>query len=1160
MSRKKDAAAARPGNPDPTARIADAGAEAPLVEPAPEVSSFPIVGIGASAGGLEAFTLLLRALPLDTGMGFVLVQHLDPEHESALTQILSRATSLPVSEVVQDERVEPNHVYVIPPNTSLSIKHGVLQLERRTRTRTPHRPIDSFFEALAEDQQGAAIGVVLSGTATDGTLGLEAIKAEGGITFAQDDSAKHDSMPRSAVAAGCVDLIMTPAAIAQELARIARHPYVAAHPVDLPTHPEGDRAADTEHADDATPLTSERHGSPSIGADQAHAEAAPGGDTRGRVGAGALAETSYKQILIALRNHSGVDFSLYKSATMQRRVNRRVVLSQLETLDEYARFLKGNPQELDALYSDVLISVTSFFRNPEMFEALKHEILPRLLRQKTDDPIRVWVLGCSTGQEAYSIAMTFAEAEAEAPAPQMRRLQVFATDLNGALLDKARHGLYARNLAQDLSPERLRRFFVEEDGGYRVTKMLREMVVFSRQNLISDPPFSRLDLISCRNLLIYLEPSLQKRAMPTFHYALKPGGYLLLGASESIGGFSDLFVPVDKRWKIYARKDAPIQAPHPTSRLEQGTQASRAALPPLPMRRAELAEPSAEPRDEFNAQREADRITVSKFAPPGVLINSDLQVLQFRGLTGAYLEPPAGKATFDVLKMAREGLMLPLRAALQEARKDMRVARRDKVRIRQDGLDRTVNLEVIPLRNLREPCFLILFGEADGIARDGGRGTRPALDEPAAAVTPSEPRQESGRIAELEGDLAETRDYLQSIQEEHEASHEELQAASEEIQSANEELQSVNEELETSKEELESANEELITVNDEMNHRNLELNLVNNDLINLQTSSRLAVVLLGRDLVIRRFSPQAEKQFELLAGDIGRPINQLRLHLTMVADSASGGEVPIEPGALAAEVIASVREQECEVRDRAGRWHSLRVRPYLTLDNRVDGAVLVLVDIDELKRSEQAVGAARDLAEQTIATVREPLLVLDSTFRVESANASFYRNFETSPAETLGKVLFELGASQWDIPRLRELLEAILPMSSSIEDFELERDFGPLGTRTLLLNARRVVDPGLATGRILLAIEDVTVRRHTEDALRTHRIELQAQVDELNRFNEMAVGRELRMIELKQEINALCRRHGEPPPFSLDFEPASADREDQANASRREVDEAGNEP
>ncbi|HEU4888258.1 MAG TPA: CheR family methyltransferase, partial [Thermoanaerobaculia bacterium] len=579
--------------------------------------SFTIVGIGASAGGLEAFSALLKDLPLDTGMGFVLVQHLDPEHESALTQLLGRATSLHVHEVTNNLRVEPNHVYVIPPNTNLGISEGVLTLRPRPKTRTPHRSIDFFLEALADDQRERAIGVILSGTATDGTVGLEAIKAEGGITFAQDDSARYDSMPRSAVAAGCVDFVLSPEDIAHEIARIATHPAVARVGSGFSPRAEDDRTAATTHEDDATPLPSGGRGTPATGAEQARAEADHGGMDR----IGARAENGFKTLLLLLRNHSGVDFSLYKSTTIQRRITRRMVLSKQNTLDDYAQFLRGNAKELDALYSDVLISVTSFFRTPEAFDVLQRTVFPALLQQRTDDPLRVWVLGCSTGQEAYSIAMAFVEAADKAP--RMRKLQVFATDLNDVLLDKARHGLYAKTLAQDLSTERLRRFFVEEEGGYRVNKSLREMVVFARQNVIADPPFSRMDVISCRNLLIYFDAGLQKKIFPVFHYALKPGGFLYLGASESIGGFTDLFEPVHKKHKIYAKKAAPT----PAFRLpakndgERPARGSRQAGRPLRMPLTPGGGTDAV-RSELSAQREADRVTIHQFAPPAVLINA----------------------------------------------------------------------------------------------------------------------------------------------------------------------------------------------------------------------------------------------------------------------------------------------------------------------------------------------------------------------------------------------------------------------------------------------------------------------------------------------------------------------------------------------------------
>ena len=1049
---------------------------------------FPIVGIGASAGGLEAFMQLLGALPLDTGMGFVLVQHLDPDHESALTQILSRATSLHVSEITNDEPVQANHVYVIPRDTTLSIAAGVLKIQPRKRTPAPHRPIDSFFESLARDQRERAVGVVLSGTATDGTLGLEAIKAEGGITFAQDDSAKHDSMPRSAVAAGCVDLILSPADIAKQLARIAKHPYVVGQ--SLLTTAEGDEASATTHKDGQTPPP-------------------PGG--RGS----SPAQNGYQKILLLLRNHSNVDFSLYKSTTIRRRITRRLVLNRQDTLEDYAGFLRGNAKELDALYSDVLISVTSFFRNPETYDVLERKVLPEILKQRGDDPLRFWVLGCSTGQEAYSLAIAFMEAAEKAP--RMRKLQIFATDLNDALLDKARHGLYAKSLAEEMTPQRLRRFFVEEQGGYRVIKPLREMVVFARQNLIADPPFSRMDLISCRNMLIYLEPSVQKKAMPTFHFALKPRGFLLLGASESIGGFTDLFEPVDKRHKIYSRKSAPTQALHlPLGKLR----GEQRLVPRLfgPMQQPggpELLEGS---HGEVNAQREADRITVAQFAPPAVLVNADLQVLQFRGPTGAFLEPPIGKASFDVLKMAREGLMLPLRSAINQAKRAKKTVRKENVRLHRNGKTRTVNLEVIPLKNLRERCFLILFEEA----KEASGGREPPGPQPAPKGRSSS-GEKTNRIAELETELSETREYLQAMQEQHEAANEELQAASEEAQSANEELQSVNEELETSKEELESANEELTTVNEEMTNRNVELNSLNSDLVNLQSSANLAIVLLGRDLTIRRFGPKAEKQFDLRVADLGRPIGHVRHHL--VLGDATG--TPLDLEGLIAEVIAGEREQGREVRDKGGRWYSLRVRPYLTLDNQVDGAVMVLVDIDTLKRSEHAVRESearyRAIFESTNVGVSETDL---ETGRLLRVNDQFARIAGYTAAELIGKTFLELTHPD-DLPGSWEGYSRLSRGEIAVSEIEkrLVRKDGTIVWTHATVNL--VAD---AAGRPLCTVAitlDITERKRADEALSESHAQLRVHAEELTRFNRVAIGRESRMIELKREVDEVCRRHGE---------------------------------
>lgn len=866
-------------------------------------NSFPIVGIGASAGGLEAFTRLLKSLPADTGMGFVLVQHLDPIHKSALPSLLSKATSMPVREVTHNTRVQPNQVYVIAPNTRLTIEAGVLKLLPRKTTDGQHRPIDQFYQSLAEDQGGRAISVILSGTASDGTLGCGAIKAEGGITFAQDDSAKYDSMPRSAIAAGCIDFVLSPEEIAKELARIAHHPYVKSDilhkAIALKEVEEGAREI-TEHSRRKIP--------------------------------GATADP-YRTILTLLRTRTGIDFSLYKPNTIRRRIGRRMVLSKLKSLNAYCYRLKNDAKEVESLYQDILISVTGFFRNPEAFELLKKSVFPKLLKGRSpDESIRVWVPGCSTGQEAYSIAMALLEYTSQAN--RNVPVQVFATDLNEAPLDKARSGLYTNMLVSEVTPERLRRFFVKEDGGYRISKAVREICVFAQQNLLTDPPFSRMDLISCRNLLIYLESGSHRRILPTFHYALKPNGFLFLGASETVGTDTDLFATVDKKYRIYSRKPA-------------ATRPLNLSLPSgVPPR--ESGKPSRELMSlreglELEAQKEADRITLSNYGPAGVLINADLEVLQFRGMTGAYLEPAPGRASFSLLKMAREGLFSPLRTAINRAKREKQRVRKDNIKIDLDGQTRTASIDVIPLRNIKGECYLVLFESADDAQTKKTRidlrskGSRAAKGKASADTAENQARE----ILELKRELAEMRDYMQSVLEKHEAATEELQASNEEVQSTNEELQSLNEEMETSKEELESTNEELITVNEEVQNRNRELDRANNDLNNLYDSISLSIVLLARDLTIRRFNARAERELNLLTNDIGQSIRRIRTNLDH-ADLET----------IALEVIRDLRTYETETQDKTGRWYSLRVSPYLTPEDKIDGAVIALVDIDALKRAE----------------------------------------------------------------------------------------------------------------------------------------------------------------------------------------------------------------
>ena len=753
-------------------------------------------------------------------------------------------------------------------------------------------------------------------------------------------------------------------------------------------------------------------------------------------------ESSLKNILGLLRDHGGVDFSYYKSATLERRVMRRMVLGRINTLEAYFDFLQDNPNELSALYSDVLINVTSFFRNPEAFEALKQKVFPKLLGSAEKDVVRAWVVGCSSGEEAYSVAIAFLEV-AESSGAQ-RKLQVFGTDLHDAALDKARSGFYAKAALQDVSPERLRRFFVEEGGGYRVQKALRDMCIFARQNFTGDPPFSRMDFISCRNVLIYLGSQLQQKALPIFHYALKPDGFLFLGTSESIGSFTDLFEPTDKKHKIFAKKAVPT----PIFRMHFAPASSERSGNAF----GKLTEGA--PQQELTIFREADRVVLDRFSPPCVLVNEKLEILQFRGDTSAYLKPPAGRATLSLFKMTRQSLNQSLRALIRRCEAEGKPVRKERLTLRDADLQRELALEVVPINRLNERFYLILFQEQ--IVKD------------VAAFT--EAPSENDRIVELERDLAEMREETQLLQQRYESAHESMQAFNEEIQSGNEELQSINEELETSKEELESTNEELMTVNEEMASRNEELARLNSELKNLHLSINTGIVLVGRDLTIRSFTPLAAKTFNLIAADIGRQLTSMRNNL----------DCP-HLDQLLTQVVQSVGSLEQEVQDKEGHWFSLRIRPYLTVDNRVDGAVLMLVDIDTLKRSEEAIAATRDYAEGILRSIRYPLVVLSADMMVHTANVAFYQTFRLRPAETEGRSFYELSHGEWDFPKLRELLENILPKNSVFNDFEFTRDFEGIGRRTMLLNARAFRrGEGEAPERILLAIDDITESRQLE--------------------------------------------------------------------------------
>jgi two-component system CheB/CheR fusion protein len=839
------------------------------VKPRQRVNGFPIVGVGASAGGLEAFTELLKNVRPNLGIAFVLVPHLDPTHASAMPDLLSKATSMPVLQVEHGMRVEPNHVYIIPPGREMTVKKGILRLEPR---RGQAMPIDIFLRSLAEDQGHNAIGVILSGTASDGTLGMSALKGGGGITFAQDSkSARYDGMPSSAIASGAVDFVLPPAGIASELEKIREHPYII-----------------NDHDD------------------KAEAESRGSGEL--------------SQVFRILKQVSKVDFSDYKPATVRRRVLRRMALKTIKTLGEYVHYLRENPREAESLYQDILINVTSFFRNPEVFDTLKKNVYPALMKDRTpNDSIRIWVPGCSTGEEAYSHAMSIVEYLSDIRADIS--VQVFATDLSESAVQRARSGIYKESIAADVGPTRLRRFFNKVEDGFQISKSIRDFCIFARQNVFSDPPFSKMDIVSCRNLLIYLGPTLQKRVVPVFHYALRPNGFLILGSTEGLlGAGAELFDLVDKKNKIYTKQavPSPVNFGMSMDRFDGG--AEQPAPPP-----GNNQEPAKMPAD---LQREADRLLLAKYVPASVVVNEQLDILQTRGHTGRFLELSPGKASLNLLRMARPGLLFELQKLIETARKSIAPVQRARVQVEDNGSVDVIDIEIASLSAAGNPQsnFLIIFHEAGK-----NSNAQPVEPPPVAADAESEQLQET--IEQLRQELAATKEYLQSIIEQREATNEELQSANEEIQSGNEELQSTNEELQTSKEELESANEELNTVNEEMQHRNQQLSQLNNDLTNLLNSVNIPIVMLGPDLSVRRFTLQAERVLGLSAVDVGRPLGNLKI-------AVNAGQ--LKEAVL--DVIQDMVPKQQELQDDHGNAYRLRVTPYRTSDNKIEGAVLVLFE------------------------------------------------------------------------------------------------------------------------------------------------------------------------------------------------------------------------
>jgi two-component system, chemotaxis family, CheB/CheR fusion protein len=845
-----------------------------------KLQPFSIAAIGAAAGGVEAFTEMLKYLPDNSGMAYIYLQHLDGEEGNNLVDIFKHATKLPVLEAKEATKLLPNQVYIVPAHRKMNIASGALKLSLRPVKTQSYLPINDFFTSLADEYREKAIGILLSGNTVDGSLGLKAIKAAGGITFAQDSTAAFTSMPKNAIAEEVVDLVLSPKRIAEELEKLA-------------DQQERYQQALKELSEDTINDRDE----------------------------------NLLNIIRQIHRLTGVDFSHYKINTIKRRIVRRMILHEIENLENYVQYLKHNTNEVQQLYQDLLINVTSFFRDTESADYLKNTLLPKIIKQKEpSEAIRIWIPACSTGQEAYSLAILVMEVLGEKAANTS--VQIFATDLSESAVNKARLGIYSKDEVADISSPRLNRFFNKIDGSYRIIRSIRDLCVFATHNVLKDPPFSRLDLISCCNLLIYLEPVLQKKMMTTFHYSLNSYGYLVLGKSETIGSAANLFSQVEKKYKIYLKKkDAAAKAFFELT--FRGTESEKETKQPIV--------PKIK-TDDLDLDKIVDQVLLKKFTPPSVVVNQDLEIVQFRGSTGLFLEPTPGKASLNLLKMARPGLGFELRNIVYKATKSGHPEEKAWEENTPENKIKKVSIEAVPLKyhtDSLEKYFLVAFTEEVLEAKESlnvdGLG--------------------NVRIKQLEEELDDLREDMRSILEEQEAANEELQSVNEEIVSSNEELQSINEELETSKEELESSNEELLTINQELQMRN--------------------------------------------------------------------------------EQLAEIQEY----------------------------------------------------SEAIYTTIRESLVILDKNLRIKNANNMFYKTFRVTEEETEGKLLYEAGSHQWDIPRLKELLEEIIPRNSLVSDFEVVHKFPKIGEKSMMLNARRLVRKLHSEHLILLAIEDITEYRNAQKIL-----------------------------------------------------------------------------
>jgi len=916
---------------------------------------FPIVGIGSSAGGLAALEQFLRHVPVDCGLAFVIVQHLDPNHKGLMPELLQRVTKMPVHQVKDRMRVEPNSVYQIPPNKDMSILNGVLHLFDPVQARGLRLPIDFFLRSLALDHQELSIGIVLSGMGSDGTLGLRAIKEKAGLVAVQEPaSAQFDSMPRSAIDAGLADIVAPAEELPDKILAYLKYvPFIT----------------------NETAVLEERH------------------------------KSALEKVIILLRAKTGQDFSLYKKNTMYRRIERRMGIHQIDRIATYVRFLQENPQEIELLFREQLIGVTSFFRDPEEWARLIGEALPAMLATRPKGgTLRAWSAGCSTGEEAYSLAIAFKEALAKLKPKVSYSLQIFATDLDQDAIGRARLGVYPLSISSDISPERLQQFFILEEKGYRIGREIREMVTFATQNLIMDPPFTKLDILICRNLLIYLMPELQKRLIPLFHYSLNHGGCLFLGSAETISAFGDLFIPLHARSRLFRRTGTLLRT-EPLAFPATFTP----ALPGLPQE-------VTMPKSAVNLQTLADRLLLADYSPAAVLTNNQGDVLYINGRTGKYLEPAAGKANWNIFAMTREELRFELTGAFQKAVRENQTLCVKGCKVGTNGGTQNVDIKIQPLEKPAAlgGMVLVVFQEV----------SVPKLVKSHKKYKPGS--EEHQRVVDLEEELDHSRAELLALREGMQGSQEELKSMNEELQSTNEELQSTNEELTTSKEELQSMNEELQTVNAEQTSKMEELGRVNNDMKNLLNSTEIITLFLDNQLQVQRFTAGANKLFKLLPGDIGRPLTDITssLHYPALAEDAL-------------EVLRTLATVEKQVAAGDGHWFMVRIMPYRTLENMINGVVLTFTNISSAKQQEQQLKEASMMLRALVQSASFVIICLSDEGTILEFNPEAERLLGRKRAEVIGQNYFETFVPQLSSGERATAIAAMLKVNPK-ENYQTE--------------------------------------------------------------------------------------------------------------------------